>query len=295
VKKTGLILLAVIVVGLLAYLFLWPFEFQVKFKANTLPGDIIQTIRIWDRSLEQAEVISVDSLFGLRQNITWKDRSYVYDWNFEVINDSTTQVVIRITQPGRMILNKLLVPLSDQNIEQDASDIARTFYGILKEHLEITNVKVVGESEIGSLFCVCRTLKTSQVGKANGMMKDYGLLTSFISSSNLIPNGPPVIKVREWSHSSGMLAYDFCFPIVKTDLLPKSDSVAYKELRAEKVLKSVYHGNYITSDRAWYALISFAQANGYKTDGLPIEYFYNNPNLGLAEEDWKAEIFLPIK
>jgi hypothetical protein len=42
-------------------------------------------------------------------------------------------------------------------------------------------------------------------------------------------------------------------------------------------------------------LIRFAQEKGYKINGLPIEYFYNNPNLGLAEEDWKAEIFLPIK
>jgi effector-binding domain-containing protein len=188
-----------------------------------------------------------------------------------------------------------LVPFSAQNIERDANEVAHTFYDILKTHLQITNVKVMGESQIDSTFCVCRTLKTTQTGKANGMMKDYGLLTSFISSSNLTPNGPPIIKVSSWNHTSGRLTFDFCFPIVKIDGLPKSDSVTYKELQPEKVLKSVYHGNYITSDRAWYALINFAHANGYEIDGLPIEYFFNNPNLGIAEENWKAEVYLPVK
>jgi effector-binding domain-containing protein len=291
------ILWALVAVGLIIlmwYLFIRPFEFEVNFTAKTLPGDIIQTIRVWNRSLDNAEALEVDSVYRLKQNIIWDNRSYVYNWYFKTINDSTTHVNVTITQPARSIRNKLLVPFSEQDVEQDASVIVRQFYDILQMHLKITNVEVLGESETEPAFCVCRSLETNQIEKANGMMKDYELLTSFISHFNLIANGPPIIKVTEWSHNVGSLKYDFCFPIVKTESLPVSSSIFYKEFNKEKVLKAVYHGNYITSDRAWYELIRFANSNGYKINGLPMEHFHNNPNLGLDEKKWKADVYLPI-
>jgi hypothetical protein len=277
------------------YLFIRSHEFEVNFIAKTLPGDIIQTLRIWDRSLDSAKIVGVDSLYGLTQQIVWKERSYLYKWNFQVVNDSTTDVNIEISQPARSLLNKLLVPVTDQHIEQDAREIARQFYDVLNMHLKITSVKVVGERDIAPAFCVCRTLETNQIDKAKGMMREYGLLTSFISESGLKPNGPPIVRIRSWDHTLGKLKFDFCFPIIKREPLPLDDSVDYTEFPAERALGAVYHGNYITSDRAWYTLMNFATANGYEINGLPIEYFYNNPTLGINEKEWKAEIFLPIK
>jgi effector-binding domain-containing protein len=212
-----------------------------------------------------------------------------------MVNDSTTQVNVTIKQPNRSLLNKLLVPVTDQNIEQDARDIVPEVYDILNVHLKITNVKVLGESEIAPVFCACRSLETDQIEKANGMMRNYELLTSFVSDFNLKTDGPPIVKVREWNHTLGKLKYDFCLPIVKTDSLPMNDSITYKDLEKEKVLHAIYHGNYITSDRAWYVLIRFAESNGYEIDGLPIEYFHNNPSLGLNEKKWRAEVYLPIR
>jgi hypothetical protein len=295
VKKFILIVLGAAFLVFAWYLFVRKFEFEVNFSAKTLPGDIIQSIRIWDNTLEDAQVANVDSLTTLKQKIHWNNRTYEYTWNFNVLNDSTTQVNIAISEPGRSIRNKLLIPFTNQPIEMDAKEIVDKFYGILKAHLEITDVKVFGEGESPSAFCVCRTLKTEQTKKAYGMMKQYPLLTSFISQFNLKPTGPPIVKVREWSHTSGTLDFDFCFPIEKPQFLPTSDSVTYQEVKSEKALKAVYHGNYITSDRAWYELIRFAQQNDLEIAGQPIEYFHNNPNLGLNERQWKAEIYLPIK
>lgn len=294
-KKVIWTLVAIALMALMWYLFIRPFEFEVNFRAKTLPGDIIQTIRIWDRSLDNAEIAEVDSVYRLTQKIIREDRRYIYNWNFETVNDSTTQVNVAITQPDRRLLNKLLIPVTHQDIEKDATEIVRELYDIVKVHLDITSVTVVGETEIAPTFCVCRSLETNQIEKANGMMRDYGLLTSFISAFNLEPVGPPIIRVREWNHTLGKLKFDFCFPIAETDSLPANDSIAYKQFEKRKVLHAVYHGNYITSDRAWYALMKFAESNGYEIDGLPIEYFYNNPNLGLNEEEWKAGVFLPVK
>lgn len=282
-------------IALAYYLFVRPFEFEVTFKAKTLPGDLIETIRIWDRARSEAQIVHVDSLWGLDQKITKEDREYIYRWRFTVSDDTTTKVAIQITEPDRSLLNKILIPFTQQPIETDAREIATEFYDVLKEHLEITSVEVVGEAELSRKFCACTTIETEQIGKAEGMMRDFPLLTTFVATYNLEPDGFPMVRVKKWNHSDGQLVFDFCFPIVKRDSLPENEYVEYKEVGGEFVLKAEYHGNYITSDRAWYELLHYAEKNGYKVLGLPIEHFHHNPNLGTGEQEWQADVYLPVE
>jgi effector-binding domain-containing protein len=295
VKKLFLLVSVVLLLVLSWYLFVRQFDFEVNFKARTLPGDIIQSLKIWNNTLSDADVLSVDSVYSVKQRINWNDRSYLYVWNFEIINDSVTQVNVLISEPGNHILNRVLIPFSKPQIEVDAGKISRQFYDIVKSHLEITSVEIVGGSTIAPSFCVCRTIETLQTKKANGMMKNNSLLSSFIHDSGLKASGLPSVRVREWNHSSGKLKYDFCFPIERQANVPASDSVTYQDFKGQKAIKAIYHGNYITSDRSWYELINYAQKNGNEIIGGPIELFYNNPNLGGDESKWKAEVFLPIK
>lgn len=294
-KKILWVLLSIGLIAFMYYLLIKPYEFEVKFRANTLPGDLIATIRIWNRSLDNANVIEVDSFSRLTQTIVLEKRSYVYNWYFVSINDSTTKVSVQISEPDRRLLNKILVPFTVQPIERDAEVMVKEFYEILKMHLTITEVKLIGEVELDSAFCVCRLLETSQIEKANGMMRDYPLLTAFVDDFGLKPDGAPIVRVKEWNHSLGLLKFDFCFPLKSSDSLPVNESFTYKNFKKERVLKAEYYGNYITSDRAWYELIRYAERKGYKTNGWPIEYYYNNPNLGMNEREWKADVYLPIE
>ena len=71
--------------------------------------------------------------------------------------------------------------------------------------------------------------------------------------------------------------------------------IQYKQYNQVTALKAVYNGNYITSDRAWYALLDYAKQNNIAVNNNPVEVFYNNPNYGGDEMRWKAEIYMPIK
>ncbi len=77
--------------------------------------------------------------------------------------------------------------------------------------------------------------------------------------------------------------------------LPIHKDLKYKQFNSVKALKAIYNGNYITSDRAWYALLDKAEGKNIELAKTPIEVFYNNPNFGGNELLWKAEIFMPIK
>lgn len=289
-------LLSVIVLLVLTwYLFVRDFEFKVTFVAKTLPGDIIETIRIWNRAQSNSEILEVDSVFSLKQLLVKSNRTYIYNWRFNMLNDTTTNVMIQITEPANVLSNKLLVPFSTPSIELDARSVSAEFYNILREHLEITKVKIEGEFDLPTTFCACTTIETSQIDKANGMMKNFEWITSFISQFGLAAEGPPLLKLISWNNNLGELKYDFCFPVIKRDSLPKVEQITYKEIGPLKALKATYNGNYITSDRAWYYLIYYAKTHGYKIKGLPIEYFFNNPNLGSNAEEWRADIYLPIE
>ncbi|MBL7844483.1 MAG: GyrI-like domain-containing protein [Cyclobacteriaceae bacterium] len=287
-------LLSVLVFFLVYYLFVKPFEYDVKFKSNTLPGDLIETIRIWNKSLDTGRIVEVDSFFTLLQTVDIENRKYSLVWNFKTSNDSATFVTVQVSESGKSLLNKLLIPITDQPIERDIGKLVQEFYDVLKIHLKITKVKIVGEITLDSTFCLCSSVETTQTDKAYGMMRDFPLLTSFIQEFNLTPSGVPVIRIRDWSHSRGTLKYDFCFPIVRKGTLPVYDLFFYTYVGGMKVLKAEYYGNYITSDRAWYELINYANKNGYDVAGFPLEYFHNNPNLGINESEWKADIYLPV-
>ena len=71
--------------------------------------------------------------------------------------------------------------------------------------------------------------------------------------------------------------------------------MSYDRLYPKKALKAIYHGNYITSDRAWYALMDYAEKNGIEVVPEPVEVFFNNPNMGGDALNWTAEIYLPIR
>ncbi|MBX2969255.1 MAG: hypothetical protein KF803_07780 [Cyclobacteriaceae bacterium] len=288
-------LLSILFVFTVYYFFVRPFEYEIRFKSNTLPGDLIETIRIWNKSLERARILKVDSFSTVTQTVVVEQRTYTFLWNFRLHNDSVSQVRVQVSEEGNSLINKLLIPVREQPIERHSGELIRNFYTVLKEHLEITRVRIVGEVTMDSSFCICRSLETGQPEKAYGMMEDFPVLTSFIQEFGLVSKGAPVVRVTHWNHSNGTLKFDFCFPIIKQDTLPVFDSFFYTYVGGGKTLKAEYYGNYITSDRAWYELIHYANRNGFIMAGFPMEYFHNNPNLGLSEREWKADVYLPVK
>jgi hypothetical protein len=278
------------------YLFFKTADFEINFKAKTLPGDLIQTLRIWNRSIPGAELILVDSFKRVTQKIIWNGRTYVYQWNFSgPQRDSVTHVNVQIVEPENSLKNRFLIPFTSSRIETDAEEVGRLFYKVLTDHLKITKVRLVGETQVDSSFCVCKEIKSAQIDKANGMMKNYQLLSSFTDVNSLDVDGRPMVYVNNWNHNAGMIDFYFCFPIVWTENLPKSDSLVYRHFKKQTVLQAEYNGNYITSDRAWYEIIRYAALNGYQVDWTPIELFHDNPNLGMNEFKWKADVFLPVK
>lgn len=295
-KKKIVSIIGVILLGGLAwYLFIKPYDYLVMFKANTFPGTINQTIKAWNNTLDSIGRIEQNNINHLKQYVQTKDSAYVYEWNITPITDSTSKIRVYIKDLDNSLKNKITIPFSDTNFEKGARNRLLDFNDLLKEHIKKFRVTIEGESELKSTYCAYVSFKGKQNEKAMGMMQNYSLLNSIILENQLQLNGPPFIEVTQWDTSTDSVYYNFCYPIIKSEKLPVHTEVKYKHFFGGKALKAIYNGNYVSSDRAWYALLDYAGNNDINAISKPIEVFHSNPNIGGNELDWKAEIFLPIK
>jgi effector-binding domain-containing protein len=295
-KKIALVALALVLGSLLWYLFLRPYDARARWEVKALPGTINQTLKAWDKSLPTDQGIAQgDDLTELIQLLPYGDSLHQYRWELHQKTDSTTQIVLYVTDKNNSVSNRLASPFSTTALEQRTLQNVADFRTRLKDHLNNTRVTFLGEEELGTTFCAYIPVASTQWEKAAMMMKHQPLLSQVLAENEVQLNGLPFIEVTKWNQTNDSIYYNFCFPIIRSERLPNHPEIKYKRLFSKKVLKAEYNGNYITSDRAWYALQNYAERNGIAVENTPIEFFYNNPNMGGNALSWKAEVFLPLK
>jgi len=294
-KKVLLVLLPLLIVGLVWYLFIKPYDYVVSFRARTFPGTINQSIKLWNSTLKDAELVNQVGLTQLEQNIKFNDSTFLYRWDIAPLTDSTSKVKVYVKDLDHSIQNKITIPFYNTGFEQRTISTVKDFNEKLNEHIGKFKVKVTGKSELPSTYCAYVSVKTTQFGKAQGMMYNYPLLNTILANNGIELNGRPFLEVTKWDKETDSIQFDFCYPIIKSDSLPQHPDLKYKQFNSRNALKAVYNGNYITSDRAWYALMDFAAKNDIEVIDLAVEVFQNNPNMGGDALKWKAEIYLPLK
>ena len=279
---------------LLWYLIIKPYDYLVTFKVKTSAGTINQSIKLWNTSLENSSPIQQENLKNLTQQIIVKDSTFNYDWSISSVNDSISKVNVYVTDIDHSFANKISIPFGTTDFEKRTQNIITNFIDKLKEHLNKIRVRVVGIDSTRTTYCAYIPMKGLQIEKARGMMQNYSLLTSVLSAENIEMNGTPFVEITNWNTQNDSIAYNFCFPVIKSDSLPIDPRIQYKQYSGVKALKASYNGNYITSDRAWYALLDYADNHDIVVDKKPLEVFYSNPNFGGDELQWEAEIFMPV-
>lgn len=295
-KKPVYAIVFVLIGGLLWYLFIKPSDYTIRFEANAIPGTINQSLKLWDQTLDTVRKIQQEGdLYHLSQEVKFGDSIHSYQWNIKPLTDSTSKVVVNIKDKQHSFTNKIQVPFKENNFIKRSKKTVLDFMENLDDHTQKFKVTIVGVEDIPSKYLAYVPVKVTQFQKAGGMMKNFSYLTNELYVNGVELDGPPMIEIIKWDRENDSLYYNFGQPIIRSERLPMGTDIEYKRIFSKRALKAEYNGNYITSDRAWYALLDYAEKNDIEVEAKPVEIFYNNPNTGGAELTWKAEIYLPIK
>jgi len=293
-KKIALVTIALCAGGILWYLFIMPQDYVIRFRTKASPGTVNQIVKFWVGQKGNASFESQESLSDFRNTLTLNDTTLNFHWLIEKDNDSVSLVKVYINDPKNSLKQRLQIPFFDTDFEKRSKTTVKEVFSLLNSHLKNFKITIVGEAVIPEKYCACISLKSIQLNKVKGMMDHYSTLSGFMAKNNIELDGRPLVEVEKWNIQNDSIAYNFCFPIHKTDSLPRKKGIFYKRIEEQKAIKAIYNGNYLTSDRAWYALIDYADKKQIKVKKEPYEVFNTNPNMGGNELEWIAEIFMPL-
>lgn len=294
-KKLTLLILILLAGGLAWLLFLKPYDYLAVMEAKTVPGVVNQTLKTWSRTQKDSEITQGKDGDFLRQKMVFNDSIFLLEYNISRVHDSLSKIRIGVSLEDKSPAMRLANLFSDSDFEKRSRATILDFNEKLKEHLASFRVKVEGEAALEPSYCAYVPIESDQLQKAMGMMKNYSLLSSVLLENKIELNGHPFVEVTHWDRSTDRIKYNFCYPILKPDSLPEEGLVFFKEFPGGPAIKATYNGNYISSDRAWYALLEYAAKKGLKVRETPVEIFFNNPNMGGDALKWRADIYLPIE
>lgn len=301
-KKTISIAIIVFIGFIIWYLFIKPYDYTVRFKVKTSPGAVFKGVEEWNFFNQQIDSFSYkinnkEAYMHLNETINIKEFTLDINWDFKSISDSTTFVTVGITEKEKSFYNKITVPFLNTPFEEIAVKIIKDYKIGLESQLEQKfKVKYIGIDTLKEKSYAYIELKNIEMfKKAEQMMKFNAKLMMFINEHKIKGGNHPFLIVDNWNLNTNNIDFRFCFPIKMKDSMPFHQDIKFGVLQPKKVLKAVYNGNYITSDRGWFALHEYAKRHNIDVENKPIEIFYDNPFYGGDELKWKAEVFLPIK
>ncbi len=295
-KKLIFGILFVILGGLLWYLLIKPSDYTIRFEAKAVPGTVNQSLKLWDQTLDTIRKIKQEGdLYHLSQEVSFGDSIHHYHWKILPLTDSTSKVIVNVRDENHSLMNKIQVPFKENDFVRRSKKTVLDFMENLDHHTKNIRVTIVGEEDIPSKYLAYIPVKVTQFQKAGGMMKNFSYLTNELHVNGVELDGPPMLEVTQWDMENDSLYYNFGQPIIRSERLPIGTDIQYKRIFPKRALKAEYNGNYITSDRAWYTLLDYAGRNDIEVEHHPVEIFYNNPNVGGEELNWKTEIYMPIK
>ncbi|WP_335964952.1 GyrI-like domain-containing protein [Galbibacter sp. PAP.153] len=290
----GLLLLA----GLVWYLFVKKADYIYTFKEKTNAGSILYSISNWHNTNDAIATKTIDSTLytSLTQQLSYKGKNYVLYWDINSVNDSVTEVNVGIKQPGKSISNRITAPFFKTDFTATTKDLLINFKKTLDLNISTFKVQIEGTATVPNKQCVCVNAKTTPEGKAGQMMRNYNYLSNYIIENNIQPDGNPMVVINEYNKLTDSIDMDFCFPVKGIEKLPvPSEAIFLREVNKSTALLAIFHGNYMYTQHAWFALYNYADNHAINVSNKVIEVFNNNPNLGGDALKWKTDVYIPIE
>jgi len=253
----------------------------------------------WEGKIVGSGIISHSEIVPLK-NITqelkfmkpYESISTVY-WNFESINDSTTEVTWGMK--GKMpFLLRFMTKMMEPMIGMDYVRGLKMIKDYAEKGYVASDVTINGIVETSSYKFIGKKVACNMDEVGVSMSDAFDGLREFADSSN----------IKYESALSLYHKFDFMTSECEyTAALPIQQEVSIKEpyyqgkIPVVKALKITFKGDYEHLGNAWSAGMSYMQANKLKDNSTvaPFEVYITDPQNEKDERKWVTEVYMPIK
>ncbi|WP_264565589.1 hypothetical protein [Flavobacterium sp. N3904] len=299
-NKVILSLSIILAVFLIWYLFVKENDYTITFTVKAATGTVFQGVQEWSairfaKEKEKYSIVEKRNFDFIKQKMSKGKSQLEYTWEMVPVNDSVTKVNIGIKELGHSLYNKVTAPFFTTEFKEEQINKITDFKKGLEDHIKKFKVKIDGVGTSDEVYVAYISLKGVLQTKAQTMIGNDGVITSFLQTHNIKIQGRPYVEVTKWDFENETLDFNYCFPIDKNTKVIADKDVKFKMITAMKGLKATYFGNMRTSDRSWFALIDFAKKNGYVLDNKPLEHFLANPFNGGDELTWETQVIIPFE
>lgn len=303
-KKLLFLFLILLLSGLVWYLFIkkYDYEFQMQFKYG--PGVAYYEVSDWENFSSKSKkkdisILNKEPFHHITQNVVGGAAGNVeLFWEFEKDNDSITNVSLSVRSSKDQLANRWAIvnPFVSSIYIDSLKQNFLKFKKRLNKVQETYQVSLSdGTTRSPDMNCICHSSTNIPIkSKAQEMLATIGFLENYVLERDIELTGPPFVKVTRWNRENNYIDFDFCFPVNLAQDIKPTPQVDFREMKSFTALKAVFNGNYRLSHLGWYDLLNKAEEQELKTNGLPLEIFYNNPKREIESENWKTEIYLPI-
>ncbi len=134
-------------------------------------------------------------------------------------------------------------------------------------------------------------VKCSEKEISQKLGESYGKIGAYAGKNGANMTGAPMAIYYEWAKDG--FEFDAAVPFDKK--LPGNDEVKWGEIKAGKVLKLKYYGDYSKIEPAYDVLKNYIKTNKKKTTGAPWEVYANDPMTEKDPANWLTEIYFPVE
>lgn len=275
-------------------------DYCISFKVQASRGTIYQGIQEWtaaqlSKEQEKYSLLGKKDLKFIKQNMIKGATRQEYTWEVSSLNDSVCNVSVSIKDLNHSWYNKLTVPFFNTTFKKEQIRKISEFKKGLLDHIKEFKVKIEGEGTSEETFVAYIALKSILQEKGQTMIGNDASITGFLYENKIKIIGRPYVEITNWDNENEAIEFNYCFPIAKETKIVANELVKYKTLPAIKGLTATYYGNFRTSDRAWFALMDYAERRNLKLESTVLEHFLANPFNGGNELEWETKVVIPFK
>jgi effector-binding domain-containing protein len=282
------------------YLFIKESDYRISFKVKAATGTVFQGINEWSAAQltnnnENYVILEKKTFSFIKQQMKKDKVAMEYTWDINSVNDSVTNVSVGIKDLNNSIYNRLTAPFFSTSFKKVQIQKITDFRNGLNKHTKNFKIKIDGEGSSKEVFVAYINLKSVLQEKAQTMIMNDAIITGFLQQNSIKVVDKPYLEIQNWNLDKETLDFNYCFPIDKNTKIIENDLVKFKMIPAVKGLQATYYGNFRTSDRAWFALLDYANRHDIKLSKKPLEHFLANPFNGGDELTWETKIVIPFE